>query len=201
MEGLTKRQREIVDFIADYCSEKRHGPSYRDIQHHFGFSSLGSVYNHIQSLKKRGALPENTTQARSLFLEKNRDGIEIPLIGKIKGGMPIETYPQVSMVLLPQSMVVAPFASYLLRVVGSDLEEEGIREGDLLLVQSKSDFSDKETILIQAFGQTTFVKRGFHDSPYIRLESANLEVHPLILRKEHTQILGVVISLLRNYSS
>jgi repressor LexA len=202
MPGLTKRQREIVDFIESYVSERRHSPSYREIQHHFGFSSLGSVYNHIQSLKKRGVLPENTHNSRSLVLlaQQKPEGIEIPLIGKLRGGMPIETYPQVSMVLLPSCMVAAPYASYLLRVVGFELQEEWIREEDLLLVESKSDFEDKEMVLAQVGGQTTFIKQGFWDPPYIRLESANPEVKPLILRKDHVQILGVVISLIRNYS-
>src|SRR5262245_30919958 len=141
MQGLTKRQREIIDFIETYLAEKRHSPSYRDIQHHFGFSSLGSVYNHIQSLKKKKALPENTHQGRSLFLlpESKNDGIDVPLIGKLKGGMPIETYPQVSLMTLPSMMVALPYTSYLLRIIGTELEEEFIRENDLLLVQSKSD--------------------------------------------------------------
>lgn len=201
MAGLTKRQREIVDFIESYLSEKRHSPSYRDVQHHFGFSSLGSVFNHIQSLKKKGVLPENTKSGRSLALlkEEKKEGVEIPLIGKLQGGMPIETYAQVSMITLPPSMVSSPHLSYLLRIVGSELEEEWMREGDLLLIQSKTDFEDRETILIQVYGQTTLIKRGFQDPPYIRLESANPEVQPLILREDHVQILGVVLALIRNY--
>src|SRR5262245_57317314 len=136
MQGLTKRQREIIDFIETYLAEKRHSPSYRDIQHHFGFSSLGSVYNHIQSLKKKRVLPENTHHGRSLFLlsDPKKEGVEIPLIGKLKGGMPIETYPQVSMVTLPSMMIPSSHNSYLLQIVGAELEEEWIREGDLLLV-------------------------------------------------------------------
>ena len=203
MQGLTKRQREIVDFIQSYLSEKRHSPSYRDIQNHFGFSSLGSVYNHVQSLKKKGVLPANTHQSRSLVLlsDPKTEGVEVPLIGKLRGGMPIETYPQVSMVLLPSHMVLSPYACYVLRIVGSALEEEWIREEDLLVVQSKSSFEDGELVLAQVGGQTTFIKRGFRDSPYIRLESANPEVQPLILREDHVQILGIVLSLFRNFPS
>jgi repressor LexA len=196
MRGLTKRQREIVDFIETYLSEKRYSPSYRTIQHHFGFSSLGSVYNHIQSLKKKGLLPEKSA---SPTLEQKREEVEIPLIGKLRGGMPIETYPQVEMVLLPSNLVSSPYASYLLRVIGNELEEEWIREGDLLLVQSKSDFEDQEMVLVQAGGHTTCVKRAFHDPPYLRLESSNPEVHPLILRENHVQILGVILTLIRSY--
>jgi repressor LexA len=201
MQGLTKRQREIVDFIEGYVSEKRHSPSYRDIQQHFEFSSLGSVYNHIQSLKKKGIVSENTQNSRSLTLltEQKMEGIEIPLIGQLRGGMPIETYPQISKVLLPSLMVHATQACYLLKAVGSELEEEWIKQDDLLLIQSKSDFEDEEMVLAQVSRQTTFIKRAFRDSPYIRLESVNPEVEPLILREEHVQILGIILSLIRDY--
>lgn len=201
MEGLTKRQREIVDFIEAYIAEKRHNPSYRDIKHHFGFSSLGSVYNHIQSLKKKGLLPKDTRSCRSLALtvEPKINGIEIPLIGKLKGGMPIETFPQVSMVFLPPSMVPTAASCYLLRVVGSELEEESIKEGDLLLVQTKHVFQEGETVLAQVGGQTTFVKKAIRDFPYIRLESSNPQVQPLVLREDHVQIFGIIVALIRHY--
>lgn len=201
MQGLTKRQREIVDFIEGYLSEKRHSPSYRDIQTHFGFSSLGSVYNHIQSLKRKGVLPENTQQSRSLapLSTQKTEGVEVPLIGRLRGGMPIETYPQVSMLLVPSYMAVTPHSCYGLRIVGSELEEEWMRDGDMLIVQSKTSFDEGELVLAQVGGQTTLIKRGFLLSPYIRLESANPEVQPLILREDHVQILGTVLSLIRNY--
>jgi repressor LexA len=201
MKGLTKRQREILDFIENYLAEKRHSPSYRDIQRHFGFSSLGSVFNHIKSLKKKGIFSENTKDARSLAVMAHTKAgcIEIPLIGCLRGGKPIETYPQVSMIWLPANMVSSSFPTYLLKIVGSELEEEWIRERDLLMVQSKTHFQDKEMVLAQVGGQTTFVKRGFNEPPYIRLESSHPEVRPLILREDHVHILGVVSGLIRNY--
>ncbi|MCH9625817.1 MAG: LexA repressor [Chlamydiales bacterium] len=201
MQGLTKRQQEIIEFIESYVSTNRYSPSYREIQEHFGFSSLGSVYNHIHSLKKKGKLPENTQQARSLqvLCSQKSGGIEIPLIGRLKGGMPIETFAQISFVTLPSYMSSQNGDCYLLKIVGSELEEEWIKEGDLLLVLPRTEFVDGELIIAQVGGQTTFVKRGFLDAPYIRLESDNSEVQPLILREDHIQVLGVVLSLLRNY--
>jgi len=199
MKGLTKRQREIVDFIENFLAEKKHTPSYREIQRHFGFSSLGSVFNHIQSLKKKGAFPENIHENVPSLTPKI-EGIEIPLIGRLRGGMPIETYAQIAMILIPSSMVAISFPTYLLKIVGAELEEEWIREGDLLLVQSKNQFENKEMVLAQVSGQTTFVKKAFYDPPYIRLESANPEVQPLILREDHVHILGTILGLIRNYN-
>lgn len=200
MQGLTKRQREIVDFIETYITAHRYSPSYRDIQQHFGFSSLGSVYSHIQLLKKKGFLSENTQLSRSMILiaEKETE-IEIPLIGKLRGGMPLETYSQVSMIKLPSYMVPSTNSTYLLRVEGSEFAEEWIKAGDLLLILSKRDFEDHEMVLAQVDNQTTLIKRCYHDSSYVRLESENPDVQPMMLREDHVQILGVILSLIRDY--
>ena len=201
MQGLTKRQREIVDFIEGYLTEKKHSPSYRDIQRRFGFASLGSVYNHVQSLKKKGVLPEDTTRSRSLTLvgENKGGSVEVPLIGMLRGGMPIETHPQMASVAIAEHLVPPSHPCYLLRVAGKELQEEWIQEGDLLLIRSTKDFEDRAMVLAQVGGQTTFVKRAIRDSPYIRLESGNPHVHPMILREGHVEILGVILALIRNY--
>ena len=101
MLGLTKRQHEIVDFIESYVSEKRYSPSYREIRDFFGFSSLGSVYNHIQAIKQKGGLSELTKGARSLSLQTKQTKNSVPLIGKLKGGFPIETFAQIIMIPFP----------------------------------------------------------------------------------------------------
>ncbi len=202
MQGLTKRQREIVDFIEGYLAEKKHSPSYRDIQHHFGFASLGSVYNHVQSLKKKGVLPENTTRSRSLALvAENKEGsVEVPVIGILRGGMPIETYPHMEAVSIAEHLVPTSQPCYLLRVAGRELQEESIQEGDLLLVHSTSNFEDKAMVLVQVSAQTTFVKRAVRDPPYIRLESGNPQVRTMILREDHVEVLGIILALIRTYT-
>lgn len=202
MQGLTKRQLEIIEYISSFYSQHNYSPSYREIQEYFGFSSLGSVYNHIQSLKKKGALEEKGQSARSLKLCQHKpEGSEIPLIGMLRGGRPIETYALVSMIPLPSQMIPTEKECYLLRIVGSELEEELLKGGDLLLVQPRSSFANSEMILAQVDRKITLVKRGFHAPPYLRLESENPDVQPVILRETHVEVLGVVISLIRDYSS
>ena len=201
MQGLTKRQREIIDFIEEYVAEKKHSPSYRDIQRRFGFTSLGSVYNHVQSLKKKGVLPSNTTRSRSLtLLAENKGGsVAVPLIGILRGGMPIETYAHMEAVSIAEHLVPASQPCYLLRVAGRELQEEWIAEGDLLLIRSTPDFEDKAMALVQVSSQTTFVKRVVRDPPYIRLESGNPHVHTMILREDNVEVLGVILALIRTY--
>jgi len=201
MQGLTKRQREIIDFIEGFVAEKKFSPSYRDIQHHFNFNSLGSVYNHVQSLKKKGMLPEDTTKGRSLsMVGKNKSGsTSVPLIGMLRGGMPIETYSQATTIAIADHMVSSTESCYLLRVIGEELQEEWIQEGDLLLIRSSLEFEDEAFVLAQVGKQTTFVKRAVRESPFIRLESVNPQVQPMILREDHVDILGVMIALIRSY--
>ena len=202
MQGLTKRQREIIDFIEEYLAEKKYSPSYRDIQRHFGFTSLGSVYNHVQSLKNKGLLPQDTRRSRSLTLvsENHKGGsVLVPLIGMLRGGMPIETYPHMEAVSIAENLVPTSQPCYLLRIAGRELQEEFIQEGDLLLIRSTPDFEDKAMVLVQVSLQTTFVKRAMRESPYIRLESANPQVHPMILREDHVEVLGAILALIRTY--
>ncbi len=191
MQGLTKRQREIIDFIETFLAEKRYNPSYREIQRHFGFSSLGSVYNHMQSLKRKNILP-------ALPEVKKGERI-VPLIGKIRGGKPVETFPQTRMLQIPSVMIPSSYECYLLTVEGKELEEEFIREQDLLLIESRTDFQEGETILVQVEGGITFVKKGCLRLPYICLESVNKEIQPLIFQTDHVEVLGVVVSLLREF--
>lgn len=201
MHGITKKQREIVDFIEKYVQEKRYSPSFREIQSHFGFSSLGTVYNHIRALKKRGALQNTTREARSLQLQEQKVVIEVPLIGLLRGGMPIETFAQSTAVSFFLPAHLTNQAYYFLRVAGTELEEEWIKEGDLLLVDPKAVFEEAEMVIAQIYGQTTLVKRAFKEYPYIRLESDNPNVQPMILREDHLRILGVIVALHRDYSS
>lgn len=198
MSGLTKRQREIVDFIESYLCDHRYSPTYREIQDFFGFSSLGTVYNHIQTLKRKGALVELAKGARSLTLPAKQKGTTVPLIGKLKGGFPIETFSQILSVSLPS---LPDEECYLLTIEGENLIEECLQPNDLVLVNPRSQFENGEMVIALVQHQTTVVKRAFSDPPYIRFESTSPHVHPLILREDHVQIQGVILMNFRVYTS
>ncbi|MFZ0566122.1 MAG: transcriptional repressor LexA [Chlamydiales bacterium] len=203
MQGLTRRQREILDFIETYVNERRHSPSYREIQKHFSFSSLGSVYNHIQALKKKGALECNNKASRSLFLKSHAapPASAIPLVGKLCDKSGIETFAESVMIPLPPQMVPEEGECYLLQIEGNTLKEELMLEGDFLLVQPRPSFEEGETVIALVGGHTTIVKRVYHENDHLRFESINPLVQPLILRKEHVQIQGAIISLFRHYTA
>lgn len=197
MIGLTKRQREILDFIESYAAQKRCSPSYRDIQDFFGFSSIGTVFNHIQTLKRKGVLCESSKGARSLAIQTEKMVPRLPLIGTLKGGFPIETFAQSIMVPFPS---LPEEAGYVLTIEGDHLIEECLLPEDLVLVSPRAAFEDGEMVIALIEKQTTLVKRAFYDPPYIRLESTNPHVNSLILREDHIEIQGIILSVMRNFA-
>lgn len=203
--GLTKRQREILEFIKDFINQKNYSPSFKEIGDYFGFSSLGSVYSHIQTLKKKGMLHAESSSSRSLsILEKTcktESGlIDLPLAGYLSAGMPIETLSQIKKFKVPKDWVINESQSYILQVKGDSLIEEAIFDGDLLIVEASIEADQGDTAIVMINNHDTLVKRLFQEPPYIRLESCNPQLSPIIVRENHIEIQGIVCGLLRNYS-
>ncbi len=202
MKGLTKKQREILDFIEEYIGAHRYSPSFREIGDHFGFSSLGSVYNHIQLLKKKGALQFQDKTPRSLLPEKMesvRKKSVVPLIGILRIGMPPELFSSSEKIELASFLLPSEEEYYLLRIEGEAAAEDLMQSGDLLAIVPRPAQSG-ESVLALINHYTSFVKRIFFDSPYVRLESSNPHVQPMVLREDHVEIQGVVVGLLRSYN-
>lgn len=199
MLGLTQRQREIADFIESFCANHGLSPTYREIQKHFNFSSLGTVYSQIKTLKRKGVLQGKGARTLTLVQEPSREK-ELPLVGKLIGGMPLQMFSSISPLSIPLYLIPNQ-ECYLVRAEGNSLFEELIMDGDLLLIEPRADFEDGELALALIDGMTSLVKKIYKDPPYIRFESVNPEVQPLILREDHVEVQGIISSLLRNYFS
>ncbi|MCH9609052.1 MAG: LexA repressor [Chlamydiales bacterium] len=197
MIGLTKRQREITEFIENYQTVHQLSPTYREIMLHFQFSSLGTVYSQIKTLKRKGILKGEGARALTLVQEENKES-HVPLIGKLAATLPIQTYSQIIQLSIPLYLA-SNKESYLIRVEDDMLAEELIMEGDLLLIEPRSTFEEGELVLALIDEMTTLVKKAYRDTPYIRFESSNREIQPLILQEDHVTIQGVICSLLRDY--
>lgn len=202
MKGLTKKQRDILDYIEDYVSANRYSPSYREIGDHFGFSSLGSVYNHLHSLKKKGVICFEPRSARSLIPEKQGNSSSfsmLPLIGTLKLGMPPSLFSQSQLLACP-SFLIPKEECYLLRIEGEGSAEDSIQSGDLLIFSSRVP-SNGEMALSLVNKHTSLIKRVFFESPYIRFEASISDVQPILLREDHVQIQGTLIGLIRSYTT
>ena len=204
MKGLTKRQSDIVHYVSDFIQTHRYSPSFREIMQHFGFSSLGTVYRHVSVLKRKGIFSLEKGCGRSLSLAPSmskeiKPEVSLPFIGQIKAGDPIETYPEARSIAVPEFMVHAPDKTYVLRAFGDNLTEEGIADGDLLIVEARHEAHAGETVVALINRHDTIVKRYFPEGQHIRLLGNNPHHHPILIRSEDIQIQGILVGLLRLY--
>jgi len=203
MKGLTKRQREIIDYIQEFITNNRYSPSYREIGHHFKFNSLGTVYKHVDALKRKGMLLNKNKASRSIapteqiVKPQQQTEIEVPFIGNISAGIPIQTFSQTKQLSVPRGLIHAPEKTYALRVQGNSLSEEMIADGDLLLVEARQEAHPGETVVALINGHDTIIKKYYEESPYVRLLSSYAVHHPIILHAENVVVQGVVVGLLR----
>ncbi len=203
MKGMTKRQREIVDYIQGYISERGYSPSYREIMRHFGFSSLGSVYKHISVLKRRGILNAEKNSARSVVLAAPPDAptagsvVELPFLGIIAAGIPIETFPQAGSITIPSGMVANPKKSYVLQVRGESMIDYHICDGDLIIVEATSQARKGETVVALINNTETTLKRYHPEGDFVRLVAGNAAFKDITVPKDALQVQGRFIGLVR----
>lgn len=205
MKGLTPKQYEILHYIQSFIEKHHFSPSYREIMQHFALTSPGSVYKHIHALIKKGALTTDKNSYRSLMPiqipqpMKESHEVQLPLIGNLSVGYPLELFIQPQMIAVPSSFVHASDQTYILQTQGDSLQDEWIRDGDLLLIEAKQDIQPGEVILGLINQHDTVLKRYYPEGQSIRLESQHPYLPTLTVRCEHILIQGVLIGLLRNY--
>lgn len=202
MSGLTKKQCAVLQFIQEYISQNKHSPSFRDIQQHFGYSSLGTVYNHIKILKRKGVIFSEKQSSRSLKpvqekTEKYLSVKKIPIVGKISSRLPLEMAKTFKYIKLPSSMISSEEKTYALKVFGDGFIDELIADGDTIIVEARQHAFAGETVIAVLNQQETVIKQIHYVDNYVRLEAITPHQQPIILRKGDFEIQGVVLSILR----
>lgn len=202
MTLLTKRQKEILEFIQYFTVQSGFCPSYREIGDHFKLSSLGTVYKHIKTLESKGFIKKQKTEARSLEITHNPSynilaEVNIDFIGILKAGYPIETFAQSKSLPLPTNLVKNPENTYIFQVAGTGFTEDHLLDGDLVIIDTIMPLSNGKTIVALINKQDTIIKRFYDDSDFIRLEPINPSYKPIFIRKDNIDIQGVVIGIYR----
>ncbi len=200
---LTKRQKEILDFIGIQITKRGVAPSLREIANHLGVTSLGTVQEHIEKLREKGYLGTGINKARSLHI-KSDHLIQIPLLGRVAAGQPIEAITEGQEIIavprsrLPQSLE----GIYALKVVGESMIDEHINDGDIILVRDQSIAHNGEKVVALIDNYETTLKTFFQEKDHIRLQPANKKMEPIIVRSGNTgfAIQGVVIDVIKNIS-
>ena len=134
---LTKRQKQILDYIKFIASKNGYAPSLEEIAKHFGLSSVATVHEHIENLKEKGYLKKEENKPRSIEAFGRETMVKIPLLGTIAAGQPIEAIQNKEMIAVPKSKIPSSSEVYALRVVGSSMIDENINDGDVILVRQQ----------------------------------------------------------------
>jgi repressor LexA len=206
MAPLTKRQKEVLDFVTQFIELHGYAPSYREIAAHFNYGSVATVAEHIESLVQKGALQKGDNEARSIQLVK-ADNVDVsrtvglPILGLVAAGQPIETLGG-----HPETLEVPPFMvgrrnSYVLQVKGDSMIDEGIHTGDYVVVQEKEIPSNGEMVIALINGGEATLKRYYKEKEgRIRLQPSNVTMEPIIVEEgTPIEIQGIVIGLIRKY--
>lgn len=197
---LTRRQRAILDFIAEFLAVQGYAPSMEEIAGRFGIASLNAVHKHLKVLEERGFIRRLTNRARSIqVLDPDAPpGNRVPLLGRIAAGRPIEA------VSSPEEMEVPPGllskgGNYVLRVEGDSMIEEHIQDGDLIIVEQRDDAANGETVVALIDGDQATLKKLYREGERIRLQPANPAFRPIYVAPEQLRIQGVVVGLMRRF--
>jgi repressor LexA len=201
MQPLTRRQREILDYLTDFIEEHGYAPSLEEIGQRFGLSSLATVHKHLTNLQDKGFIRRAWNRSRSVELVPTRMGaraIELPLLGYVAAGVPIEAVVSTERVAVPEDICGARDA-YALRVRGDSMIDEQIRDGDLVVVEDRKTAHNGEMVIALLDGADVTLKKFYREDGHIRLQPANDAIAPIIVSAESVQVQGVVVGVMRRY--
>ena len=200
---LTKRQKEILDYIEGFITLRGYAPSFEEIAEEFGYSSLATVHEHLSNLERKGYIRKSYNESRSIELVRSDQGaptVELPLLGAVAAGLPIEAITEHESLAVPPDMVRRQRENYVLRVEGNSMIEEQIRDGDYIVVQAQSTAEDGEMVVALVGGDSATVKKLYREGGgRIRLQPANATMEPIIVDADEVRIQGVVVGVIRKY--
>jgi repressor LexA len=199
--ALTRRQHEIYSFIREFVGERGYSPSLEEIGARFGLSSVATVHKHVQHLVEKGYLRKALHRSRSVEPVEPAASpvVSLPRLGSVAAGAPIEAIEEAESIDVPQQLVPRRSRCFVLRVRGSSMIEEQICDGDFVVVESRPEARDGETVVALIRGEDATLKRFYRRGATVRLEPANASMRPIEVPAAEVEIRGVVRGLLRRY--
>ncbi|MBZ0271394.1 transcriptional repressor LexA [bacterium] len=201
---LTKKQKQILDFIEEHLRAEGYAPSLREIAAHFGLASVATVHQHVSALEEMGALSRESNRSRSLRPVADDPppaGVYVPVLGAIAAGRPIpaiETLDDADTIALPEDMI-GRGDHFALRVEGDSMIEEGIFDGDLVIARRQEKAENGEVVVALVDEAEATVKRLRRQNSDITLIPANPNLSPVTYSEERVRVQGVVVGLMRKY--
>ena len=208
--AITKRQREIYDFIARFVAEHGYSPSFEEIGAGTDLSSLATVHKHVTNLERKGLLKRDYNRSRSIDVLPPRGALkrsmavaagvatELPLLGRIAAGRPVEALQN------PETISFADFTRsssdvFVLQVKGESMQDEAILDGDYILVEKTAAVRNGEIVVALVDGTESTLKRIYKEGDQVRLQPSNAAMPPVMVPAAAVQVQGRVIGVLRKY--
>jgi repressor LexA len=198
---LTKRQREILDYLTEFIQQHGYAPSLEEIGRRFGLSSLATVHKHLTNLQEKGFIRRAWNRSRSVELVPTRGAgraLELPLLGFVAAGAPIEAVAGNESIAVPESLA-GKRESYVLRVRGDSMIDEQIRDGDFVIVEDRKSADNGEMVIALVGGRDVTLKKFYRENGRVRLQPANASMQPILVNADDVQIQGVVVGVIRRY--
>jgi repressor LexA len=200
--NLTKRQREILDFVTDFINQNNYAPSIREIGENFDLTSPATIHAHIENLKTKGFLKTSYNEARSIELVPAQvnwaQAIELPLVGLITAGEPIEAIEEHDTIAVPADFVSDNANSYVLKVKGESMIEDGILNGDYVIVERNPSPRNGDVVVALLNNAYATLKKFYRETNRIRLQPANSMMKPIYVKDPLIQ--GVVRGVIRKFA-
>jgi repressor LexA len=209
MKYLTERQRDILNFIRDFQKERGGvAPTHREICDHFGFSSYGTVYKHLSLLEKKGLIRRDWNQKRGVELveqpgearpqaQSSANARDLPLFGYIAAGRPLDVEVSNETIAVPEHLT-SRGDNYVLKVRGDSMVDDGILDGDLVIISRRERADNGEMVVANVNGEVT-LKRLYHEGERVRLQPANSLMNPIYAAARDVAVQGVVVGLMRRF--
>lgn len=199
---LTKKQRAVYDFIEGFIARNGYSPSLEEIAQGLSLRSLATVHKHVANLTEKGVLKRAWNRGRSIEVtpsaQVNVSAVEIPMLGRIAAGLPIEAIETNSSLAVPEDML-GTRETFALQVRGDSMIDEQIRDGDFVIVERRDTADNGETVVALIRNTETTLKKLYREGRIVRLQPANSALAPIRVPAGDVTIQGVVIGLVRKF--
>jgi repressor LexA len=206
--ALTKRQKDVLDFIASFVEENGYSPSYEEIAQALNLASLATVHKHISALAEKKYLQRGANQSRSVDItprymqehrrQKQKSSLEVPLLGRIAAGVPVEAIEQQA--TLSFSEFLGHSDTFALEVRGESMIEDHICDGDMVLIERKLDYRDGDIVVALVGGTDASLKRIYREPRnMVRLQPANASMKPMYYPASEVEVQGKLLAVLRKF--
>jgi repressor LexA len=200
---LTRRQSDILAYLQSHITDNGYAPSFEEIAEHFGFQSLATVHEHLTNLERKGYIRRSYNESRSIEVLPPRGtaiASEIPVLGRVAAGTPIEAVMHSETLAVPNEMLPARGPNYALQVRGDSMVDAHVIDGDYVVVHGRHSAENGEMVIALINGAEATVKKFYREAGgWIRLQPANESMQPMRFQEQDVLIQGVVVGIIRKY--